>query len=125
MIPRSRVLALLALVLSFAEFAVAQPSAWTVTSIIPGFLPTRRFVSVLNLATGVSTMSLEVPSDVTIGSGTLTPDGQYYLLTTSVGLARFRTSTREFVGLFGPTAAFARYGYLLQEPSMPAGPTMP
>ena len=88
--------------LTLATDAGAQPTAWSSQSYfnIIGF---RYSLQVLDVGVGRHVASFDAPPGVTLGSGALTPDGQYYLLATSVGLARFTTSPPAFERLLGPS----------------------
>jgi hypothetical protein len=83
--------------------ATAQSLVWALEH-PPDPQPDR--VRVLNLATGAEPFTFEAPSGVQFGwESSVTPDGRFYLLPTSAGIARFRTSPIEFDRIIGPAIA--------------------
>lgn len=103
-LPFAALLAALVVLPMAALPAAAQPFAWVINT--PRFSSDTR-LAVIDLANGVTTSSLNV-TGVGASAGTLTPDAKYYLLATTYGLARFETSTRLFVGLWGPARPVIR-----------------
>jgi hypothetical protein len=95
-----------ALLLSIAGVAAAQPTAWSSQDyfVVGEF---RYALRVLDLGVGATTASFDAPPGVTLGAGALTPDGRYYLVATSLGLARFTTTPPAFDRLLGPATAVA------------------
>jgi hypothetical protein len=89
----------LGLVLAGPTSGLAQPTGWVTAQ---PFFTTINLVRALNLATGAVEFSLELPAGITVGEGMLTHDGQFYLLATSVGIARFNAASKVFEGFFGP-----------------------
>jgi hypothetical protein len=101
--PRSVVFCGVLLCASQVGWAWAQPLAWSVElrHDLPGAPPD--LLRVWNLATGVEEARFESPPAVTFGwTGVTTPDGRYYLLPTTAGIARFRTGPITFDRIIGP-----------------------
>ena len=88
--------------------AEAQPLAWLLE--LHGYWNdgTDRLL-VVNGASGAPVASFEAPAGVDFGaSGAVTPDGRYYLLATSAGIARYHTTPPAFDRLIGPVAEIER-----------------
>jgi hypothetical protein len=83
------------------EVSVAQPNAWVLQR-PAGTLSWSLFV--VNLATGQRVAAVDL-AGIDFASGTLSPDGQFYYLSTSYGLAKFSTVSRSLVSLSGPPFA--------------------
>lgn len=80
----------------------AQPLAWSVQwhpYSLQGYATVR--LQVINLATAAIQASFTVPEGIVAGHGVLTPDGRYFLLPTSVGIARFFTNPPELDRILG------------------------
>jgi hypothetical protein len=102
-----------------ANEAAGQPYGWVSngsTLFLPSVpAPARSVVSVVNLATGGGVTTFDVPPGIGIGAGALTPDGRYYLIPTSIGIARFSTNPPAFermlaTGVFVTAIAIAPTG---------------
>ena len=91
-----------ALLLALATEAAAQPTGWSSQRYLPQFFPFRYAVRVFDLGTGGQIANFDAPPGVELGSGALTPDGRYYLVATSLGIARFTTNPPAFDRLLGP-----------------------
>jgi outer membrane protein assembly factor BamB len=91
--------------------ATAQPYAWATNTTI--FTIPQTQLLIINLATGQRVAAMPVPFDVIIGGGILTADNRYYLLSTSLGIVRFRTATRAIEAVGGPAAA----GTIVESPT--------
>jgi len=99
------------LVCVLANEVAAQPYGWVANSSTL-FLPSvpasaRSIVSVVNLATGAGVAIFDVPPGIAIGAGALTPDGRYYLVPTSVGIARFIANSPAFDRMLAPGISVA------------------
>ena len=86
------------LFLFLPSYAAGQPYAWVIDS--PYTYPTAA-LRVINLAGSTEVASHDLPG-IQKNDGTLTADGQHYLLATQYGVGRFSTVTRAFEGVFGP-----------------------
>ena len=87
--------------LSLASSAVAQPFAWTINNDFLDFFEGAS-LRIINMATSEVVFRLPIPASIGVSEGVLTPDGRFYLLGTSIGVARFHAPTREFLGILGP-----------------------
>jgi hypothetical protein len=79
----------------------AQPLGWALEVQQPWDYGTDRLI-VVNLDSGAEVARFEAPLGVRFGNGGVTPDGHYYLLATSAGLARYRTHPPAFDRNIGP-----------------------
>lgn len=79
--------------------ADAQPYAWVIAT--PRSTPAPVELVVHNLASGERIPVATPPAGVDLTIGTLSQDGADYFVSTSAGVARFRTDTRQFEELFG------------------------
>jgi hypothetical protein len=82
--------------------APAQPLAWVPHGRNFGFSGFEGRLRVVNLASGELLNQIDLGSIVP-NAGALSPDGEFYFLATSLGVGKFRTSTRTLVGMFGPS----------------------
>jgi hypothetical protein len=82
--------------------AFGQPLGWILEAEPPwNYGPTDRLI-VFDLNSGSEVARFEAPLEVRYAAGAVTPDGQYYLLATSAGLARYRTRPVVFDRNIGP-----------------------
>jgi hypothetical protein len=86
----------------FASSAFAQPFAWTLNI---NFFAEGTSLRIVNMATSGTVWMLPIPASIGVSEGVMTPDGRFYLLGTSVGVARFHVPTREFLGMLGPQSS--------------------
>ncbi|HTM33870.1 MAG TPA: hypothetical protein VL263_21300, partial [Vicinamibacterales bacterium] len=102
---RRVVLTLTIALIGSAAPVAAQSLGWVLdTSPATATQPYRpiRLLAV-NVATGIEVARFDPPAGVQFGwNGVVTPDGRYYLLATSAGIARFRTTPASFDRIVGP-----------------------
>ena len=84
-------------ILGLPATVCAQPLGWA----LENYGATDRLI-VVDLNSGAEVARFEAPLGVSFRNGAVTPDGHYYLLATSAGLARYRTHPVVFDRSIGP-----------------------